>query len=75
VFRTGRKDDGERPAAVSATAILGALAFVVIALIWWISDHFDSFWEFVYVAVVISARVIFWLAVVIIGIYCLTRLL
>jgi hypothetical protein len=54
-----------------AAIILTVLALVLGGVVWWIKDNFGTF----IVLVVLVGRILFVLAVIVIGIYCLTRLL
>ncbi len=51
--------------------IVALLVVAGIAAIWWVKDNLGTFVAFV----IIGVRILFYLAVIVIGIYCLSRLL
>ena len=50
---------------------IGTIAIVGFVVLWLIKENWEAFIALAY----ITSRIIFWLAIVVIGIYCLTRLL
>jgi len=60
----------ETPLSDTAKGILALLVVGAFLAVWWIKENWNTFVVLVYILV----KVLFYLAIIIIGVYCLTRL-